>query len=192
MEQAKSEILKCFGLLIERRAVEGPLNRSLLLTVQQLFNRWRQCRRLGGGSVAADDCAFPVDQEFCKVPANGSRAEKAEDSGLAAPEEAIERVGMGAVDIDFGKHGKGDTKIFFAEGADLGFGARLLRAKLIGGKAQHGEAAILEFAVKLFETGVLQGEAAFTGGVHNKQCLAIETVETDRAPIEQWGGELIN
>src|ERR1035438_1372077 len=121
------------------------------------------------------------------IDRNGPRTEKAEDSGLAALEEDIERVGMRAVDVDFGKYGKCDAIIFFAECPDLGLGARLLPTKLIRGEAQHREAAILEFAVNLFQAFVLRGEAAFAGGIHNKQHLALEIGQAESAPVKQRG-----
>ena len=55
---------------------------------------------------------------------------------------------------------------------DLGVGAGLLGAEVVGGKAADDEAGVLEAGVELFEGVVLRGEAALGGDVDDEEDLA--------------------
>ena len=83
-----------------------------------------------------------------------------------------QRIGVGAVDVDLGEHRKGDVVGQRAEIRDLGRVARLLRAELVAGKAEHLEAARAIFAVQRLQPLVLRREAAFRRGVDDQQHLA--------------------
>ncbi len=58
---------------------------------------------------------------------------------------------MGAVHVDPGEDREAHAIIFFAEGADLGCGARFLSAELVAWKAQHHEAAVFIGAIELLQ-----------------------------------------
>ncbi|MNU10340.1 hypothetical protein D3C72_2574350 [compost metagenome] len=53
-------------------------------------------------------------------------------------------MGVGAVDVDLGEQREGDVVLHAAEIADLGFVAGFLVAELVAGKAQHGQAVVVE------------------------------------------------
>ena len=81
---------------------------------------------------------------------------------------------MGTVHFDFGEEGKAHAVMGFAECADLGFRARLLRAKLVAGEAQNLEAPLPVSAIELFEARVLRGKSARRGE------LAVFTISRTR------------
>ena len=62
----------------------------------------------------------------------------------------------------------------FAECADLGFRARLLRAKLVAGEAQNLEAPLPVSAIELFEARVLRRKSALARDIDDEQDLILE------------------
>ena len=58
---------------------------------------------------------------------------------------------MAAIDVDLGEHRKRDVILCLAERLDLPGVARLLRAELVAGKAEHRKAARPKFALQLLE-----------------------------------------
>ena len=50
-------------------------------------------------------------------------------------------MGLGAIDVDLGKHRKGDAVVGFAEACDVSGAARLLMTELIAGEPEHRKAA---------------------------------------------------
>lgn len=144
------------------------------------------------GSVAVDEGAVAGDEELLEVPEDGREREgwgkafagevvvevEAEVvvfgfmAGKRAGEEVVERVGVFAVDANLGEHGKGDGVVGGAEGGDLGVGAGLLAGKVVGGEAEDDEAAVPVGLVQGFKLGVLRGEAAPGGHVHDEDDFA--------------------
>jgi hypothetical protein len=119
-----------------------------------------------------------ADKEFREVPPDGASTEETEESGFLLLEEAVKRVGVGAVDVDFGEEGKGDVVILLAEGANFGFSPWLLGSELVTREAEELEATILIGRVEGFEPGVLRGKATPTGSVDDEEYLAAELGET--------------
>ena len=81
----------------------GP---TQLWGLQQLLDGWRQGPRVGGGRKATHHLPLAVDEELGEVPPDGSRPESSKDSGPGLLQEAIEGVGIVAIDIDFCENGK--------------------------------------------------------------------------------------
>jgi hypothetical protein len=80
---------------------------------------------------------------------------------------------MGAVDVDLLEQGEGDVVLRAAEFLDIARIARLLRAELVTGKAEHGKTARTDIAVQILKAAILRREAAFARGVHDQQ-LSLE------------------
>ena len=80
---------------------------------------------------------------------------------------------VGAGYGDFREEGEGDGIVGGAEFGDLLIGAGLLAGEVIGGEAQNDEAAILVLLVESFKRGVLHGEAALGGDVHDEEDVAV-------------------
>ncbi len=80
--------------------------------------------------------------------------------GLGGDERLVERMGVGAGDGDLLEHGEVDAVGAGAEGGDLGVRSGLLGAEVVGGEAEYDESGGFEARVKVFECGVLLGEAA--------------------------------
>ncbi len=92
--------------------------------------------------------------------------------GLGGDERLVERMGVGAGDGDLLEHGEVDAVGAGAEGGDLGVRPGLLDAEVVGGEAEYDESSGFEARVKVFECGVLLGEAALCGDVYDEQDLA--------------------
>jgi hypothetical protein len=63
--------------------------------------------------------------------------------------------------------------VLLAEAGDLLRAARLLRAEVVRGEAEHDEVLALIVLVQLLEAGVLGREAALRGGVDHQRDLAL-------------------
>ena len=92
--------------------------------------------------------------------------------GRGGDQGGIEGVLVGAGDGDLGEEGEGDGVVEGAEGGDLLIGAGLLTGEVVGREAEDEEAAIFVLLVESFEGGVLRGEAALGGDVHDEENLA--------------------
>ena len=92
--------------------------------------------------------------------------------GRGFDEGGVERVLVGAGDGDLGEEGEGDGVVDGAELGDLLVGAGLLAGEVVGGEAEDDEAAIFVVLVEGFEGGVLRGEAALAGDVHDEEEFA--------------------
>src|SRR5262249_34929316 len=68
----------------------------------------------------------------------------------------------------------------------------LLRTELVAGKAQDGEAVVVEIFVERLQRSILRGESALAGGVDDQQHLAAIGFEAFLAAIEARGGEAID
>lgn len=142
--------------------------------------------------VFIDDMAVAVDEKFGEVPADVllilSIAEFLQ--------VAVEGVGVGAIDIDLGKHRKGHAIFAFGEFLDPGFIPRLLVAKLIAGECQDGKPLIFILLPQLFQLSQLVCEASLTGGIDNEQdlvpvighgaSLAVDIGEFDLMQFHKW------
>ena len=145
----------------------------------------------GVGGEAGEDGAVAGDEEFLKVPkqlGEGVGWWKAvlacvvgevfapgavgDVLGCGGDEGGVERVLGGAGDGDLGEEGEGYGVLGGAEFGDLLVGAGLLAGEVVGGEAENGEAAVFVLLVEGFEGGVLRGEAAFAGDVHDEEDVA--------------------
>ena len=84
----------------------------------------------------------------------------------------VQRVRIGAVDVDLGKQRKSDMKARGTELADGFAVARLLPAELVARKPEHAEPLVPVLPVQGFKAGVLRRKTAFTGGIDDQQHLA--------------------
>ena len=175
---------------------DKPQGWLLLEDVEKFFDLLSDLFGLCGGAIARDNPAFAVNEKFGEVPFDASCAEDSQHSGLAALEELVERVGLGAVHIDFGENGKGHAIILLAECADFSFRPWLLSAELVAGKGKRCKATLHVRTVKLFEARVLRGKSALAGGVDDEQNLSPEVCQADQrlvgAGIEERGRKIID
>src|SRR6516162_5510297 len=74
---------------------------------------------------------------------------------------------------------------------DLRLAARLLRAEVVGGESENDQAPILVLAPQLLEARVLRREAAFGGGVHDQQHLALVVGEALGPAVDGGCGDVM-
>jgi len=156
---------------------------NLSRTTQRISDRRFQRVRLFRRRIARDNIAIAADQEFREIPFD-SRCTK--QSTFGARQIAVEGMGVCAVDVDLGEHGKAHAIILFAELTDLAFASRLLLAELIAGKTQHGETVIAEFFVERFKARILRRESALARRVDDEKRFALIGGERNVAPIEAF------
>jgi hypothetical protein len=148
--------------------------------------------QLGGRvlwGVAPDDLAVLAHQELGEVPLDGLAAQQA--GGLGA-QPAVQRAGLGAVDIDLGHHRKAHAVVELAEAGDLVVAAGVLASKLVARKAQHHQTLVAVALVQFFQPGKLRRETAGTGGVDDEQHLAFVLAQRDGAAVDGLGVEVVN
>ena len=143
---------------------------------------------VSGRGVAPDHLARPVDQEFGEIPFD-RRAEQARFLVLQIVEQ---RMRVAAVDVDLGEHRKRHVILAFAERLDLLGVARLLRAELVAGKAEHRKAARRKFALQLLEALVLRREPAGARGVDDQEHLTLKPLERNLLAGERLRREIVN
>src|SRR6185437_7282675 len=80
----------------------------------------------------------------------------------------------------------------FAEFGDLLGIARLLRAELVAGKAEHGKAARRKLAMERLQPLILRGEAAFARGVDDQEHLTFVPLQRNVLAIKRCGGEVVD
>src|ERR1700720_2408645 len=114
--------------------------------------------------------ARAVDQEFGKIPFDG----RAEQAGLRLLQILIQRMGVAAIDVDLGKHRKGDGIVAGAELFDLRGVTGLLATELVARKSENRKAARTKFLMQRLETPVLRRESASARGVDDQQHLTLE------------------
>lgn len=135
-----------------------------------------------------DHLALPVDQEFGEIPFDRLGPQNA---GRFVLEPGVERMGVVAVDIDFGEEREGHIETGLAKLAD-GFGiARFLRTELVARKAENNKTPVLEAPVEFFEAGVLWREAALAGGIDDEQDVAAIGVEALLIAVQTLGAEVV-
>jgi len=105
-------------------------------------------------------------------------------------EFAIEGMNSGALDGDLGEEREGDGVVGGAELGDLLVGAGFLRGEVVGGEAEDDEAAVFELLIELLEGGVLRGEAAPGGDVHDEEDFAGVVGEGGRRAGEGGQGDI--
>src|ERR1700685_3357522 len=125
-----------------------------------------------GGLVALDDISLSIDEELREVPLDLVGALRfrtdlrdrlievpvlgPEVSRCLLAQERVERVGISAVDVDFGEHREGDVVGCLAKGLDLGVAARFLLLELVAGKSEDLQAAVLAVPVERLQPLVLR------------------------------------
>src|SRR5690348_5744426 len=132
--------------------------------------------------------ARTVDQEFGEIPFD----RRAQQARLFSLEIVVERMRMDAVDVDLFEHGKTDVILAFAEIRDVPRIAWLLGAKLVAGKAEHGEAARRQLAMQRLQPLILRGEATFARRVDDEQDLPLELSEGKVLARQRLGGEIVD
>src|SRR3954452_8047389 len=97
-----------------------------------------------------------------------------------------------AIDVDFGKHGKGNGIVAGAELLDLPGIARLLTAELIARKSQHRKAARRERLMQCLKAFILRRESAGARGVDAQQYLTLEPLQRHLLAGKRGRGEIVN
>ena len=111
---------------------------------------------------------------------------------FSALQVIVQRVRVRPVHVDLRKHRKRHAVIRLAERADLRFAARLLRAELVAGKAQHHEAPVLVLFVQFLQALILRREPALAGGVHDQHRLAAEVAERNILALKRLRLEIVD
>src|ERR1700742_2685839 len=121
--------------------------RGLARLADRLFERGYEGGVVGGyfGVVAGEDLAFGADEELGEVPGDVAWAV---GGGVLGGQELVERRLLRAFDVDLGEERERDVVVGLAEGLDLGFAARLLRAEVVAGEREDGVALVLEALVQ--------------------------------------------
>jgi hypothetical protein len=145
----------------------------------------------GVGGEAGEDVAVAADEELFEVPEELGEGVGRREAvfgrvvgevfapgavgdvlGCGFDEGGVERVLGGAGDRDLGEEGEGYGVFGGAELGDLLIGAWLLSGEVVGWEAEDDEAAVFVLLVEGFEGGVLRGEAALAGDVHDEEEFA--------------------
>jgi len=147
-----------------------------------LFDPARQALRLGRGREAGNRTPGPVNEELGEVPLNPPEAKQPR---LASLEKLVQRVGGGAVNIDFGEHRKADTVIAFTKPSNFIPGTWFLLAELVAGETKNLQSAMPVGAIQFFQARVLGRESALTCGVDDEKHAAAELGQAEIVPLEQ-------
>src|SRR6266852_435991 len=99
---------------------------------------------------------------------------------------------VAAIDVDLGKHWKGDGIIFSAELLDLFGVAGLLVSELVAWKSENREAARGEPLMQRLQTPVLRREPASARGVDDQQNLTLEPLQRNVLAAERLCREIVN
>src|SRR5713226_6946531 len=106
-------------------------------------------RWLDGRRERLGDVAVAPDQIFVKVPAwNIVRP------CLRGP--SVERMRVRAFDDSFGRDRKGNAILVLCGLGDFGCAARLLTAEIVGGNADHHQAAVVKLAPQFLQSAILR------------------------------------
>src|ERR1700738_1981093 len=117
--------------------------------------------------------ARAIDHEFGEIPFD----RRAEQPGLLGLQILIERMSVAAVDVDFGKHRKGDGIVAGAELLDLPGVAGFLASELVTRKPENGKAARVKRLMQRLEAIVLRGKSACARGVDDQEHLTLEPLQ---------------
>src|SRR5258708_34997033 len=98
----------------------------------------------------------------------------------------------GTVDVDLGEHRKCHGIFGLAEWFDLLGVARLLRAELVAGKAEHRKAARPQLLLQRLQALVLRREPAGARGIDDQEHLPLEPPKRDVFACERLRRKIIN
>lgn len=87
------------------------------------------------------------------------------------------RMGVRAIDVNFGKHGEGHLIVGLTKSQNLFVGAWILFAELIAGKSQHLQPLRTIGPVEFFQAFEMRGESALAGRIDDEQDLAPKVAE---------------
>jgi hypothetical protein len=86
----------------------------------------------------------------------------------------VQRVGLRAVDVNFGHHGKADAIVELTKLGDFIVASRVLSTKLVTRKTQYYQALLAIGLVQLLQTSKLWRETAGAGSVDYQHAVALE------------------
>src|SRR5450432_3300558 len=99
---------------------------------------------------------------------------------------------LAAIDLQPGKHRKGDAETFAAEASDLAFGTEFLIQELIAGKAQYREPMWLQSLIEALQPLILRGQSAMAGGVDDQEHPALPFRQGNGLAAQQGCGKVID
>src|SRR5882762_3592742 len=152
----KSERTKCHSRERKRRYQRW----RVLQNIGQVLQK-RGIRRLRSRRVAANHSAVAIDQEFLEIPAYVSGK-----AVLLGGQPGVEGMAMGAVDLDLCGQRESHPIGEGAKALNLRRRTGFLRAELVAGESDHGEIALLELLVEIFQARILRRIAALARDVH--------------------------
>src|SRR5581483_12024197 len=135
-----------------------------------------------------DHPARTIDQEFGEIPFDRG----AEQSGFLVSKILIERMGIGAIDVDLLEHRKTDCVIALAKLLDFGSAARLLPTELVAGKTEHRKPPRRIGLLQRLQTLILRGETAGARGVDDQKDLTLKALQRDVLAFERPGPEVVD
>src|SRR6266566_2437191 len=103
-----------------------------------------------------------------------------------------QRMRVAAIDVDLGKHRKGNGIIYCAELLDLPGVTGFLATELVAGKSENGEAARVKRLMQRLETSVLRREPASACGVDDQQNLTLEPLQRNVFAGKRLCLEIVN
>ena len=101
-------------------------------------------------------------------------------------------MGLAAVDVNLGHHGKTDTVIQLTELGDLAVLALVLRTKLVARKAQYHQPFFAIGLVQFLQPGKLRGKTAGAGGIDNQQGFALVFLQRNRFAGDGEGFKVVD
>src|ERR1700761_8291926 len=99
---------------------------------------------------------------------------------------------VAAVDVDLGKHRKGNAIIDGAELLDLARVAGFLASKLIARETQNRKAAGRELLMQRFQTLVLRRESTSARGIDDQQDLTLEPLQRNLVARQRLCREIMD
>ena len=170
---------RMLGPISKSEAYEGPASAPPPPSEDQLSSQRRldilgQAGRGIGRGVAFENVPLLVDQKLGEVPLDRLAAQQPRRFGR---QPTVQRIGVGAIDLNLGHHGETDAVIQLAKLSDLVVATGVLRAKLVAREAQHHQTLLAISLVQFFQTGKLRRESAGAGGVDDQHRLALELAQ---------------
>mmetsp|Transcript_25433 Transcript_25433/g.59335 ORF Transcript_25433/g.59335 Transcript_25433/m.59335 type:complete len:316 (-) Transcript_25433:4-951(-) len=161
-----------------------------LLLVEQFEYVLLDGRRRGGGQVAAHHLAVRANKELREVPLDVRR--QSHQLRLLRLQDAIHRVRVVSVDVDFCEHRKGDA-VPVGGRPDFGGPPRLLPAELVARKSQHLEPPRRKTLVERLQLTVVRVcQPSCRRNVHDQAHLAFEAIERDQLAVEGRGRGVVH
>src|SRR3984957_4512762 len=173
-----------------------PMNPTFMIAAPYCLRHLSQQRdnvRLHGfwfvhRAVAPEYHTLPVDQKLGEIPFDGLATQ---DSRLLLLEVLVQGMRVRTVDFNLGKHRKRHPIARRAEALDLGLIARLLLAKLVTGKAEHAETALVKLVMQGLQSRILRREAALAGHVDDQHDLLAIRREALLTTVDGPDGEIV-